>query len=74
LIDFGDADISISALGYPDGTLIKSSGREIFLIQQQKKRMFMNFDSFKRMGFDISNVISIPDDELSEIPTGSPIV
>jgi hypothetical protein len=63
----------IQALGYPDGSLLKGSGRSIYLIKGQQKREFGSFDAFRNMGLDSSQVVKISDEELDEIPLG-PII
>lgn len=68
-----DAYSNIALLDYPDGSLIKGSSRTIYLMKDQKKCQFADFNAFRRMGFDVSNVASVPDQDLDKIANGPDI-
>jgi len=58
---------------FPDGTLIKGSGPDIYLIQNGVKRLIPNMETFNAMGFNWNNIINVDDQGLGNIPIGIPI-
>lgn len=59
--------------GIPDGTLIKGSGRECFLVKNGRKYSFPNLASFVSRGFDFSEVRVVSDAALAAIPIGGTV-
>jgi hypothetical protein len=57
---------------FPDGTLVKGSGPDIYLIQNGVKRLIPDMVTFNAMGFNRNNMISVDDQKLGNIPTGIP--
>lgn len=64
------ATIQSMLIGYPEGSLLRGSGRSIYIIKNQRKCEFGNFDAFKKLGLDLANVVKIADSDLDDIPTG----
>jgi len=56
-----------------DGTLIKGSGPDIYLIQNGFKHLIPDMETFNAMGFNRNNVINVDDQQLENIPMGIPI-
>lgn len=57
---------------FPDGTLIKGSGTDIYLIQNGVRRLFPNMETFNAMGFNWNNIINVDDQKLANLPLGIP--
>lgn len=56
----------------PDGTLIKTkSSNTIYLVENGKKRSFGSLLIFTKLGFKISSVITVSQDELNKFPLGA---
>jgi len=53
---------------YKDNTLVKGSGKATYLVVNNTKHMFGSLQKFMSMGFDLSDVRTIPDFEIAEIP------
>lgn len=56
---------------FREGTLIKGSSVNIYFVYGYKKNLIPNPDVYIAFGFKDDNVISVSDDELAIIPTGS---
>ncbi len=58
---------------YPDGTLLKGTGAEIYVIEYGNKRLISPL-SFVNLGYTLSNIITISDSDLTNnYPDGSDI-
>lgn len=57
---------------FPDGTLIKGSGPEIYLIENGVRRLIPDMETFNAMGLNWNNVTTIDDQKLWNIPIGIP--
>lgn len=51
----------VSSAQFPDGTLIKGSRPEVYLVQDGKRRWIPNPEVFGRLGFSWANIISVAD-------------
>jgi len=58
---------------FPDGTLIKGSGPDIYLIQNGVKRLIPDMETFNAMGFNWNNIINVDNQKLGNIPMGIPV-
>jgi hypothetical protein len=58
---------------FPDGTLIKGSGPDIYLIENGVRRLIPDMETFNAMGFNWNNVIFVDDQRLGSLPLGSPL-
>lgn len=58
---------------FPNGTLIKGSGPDIYLIENEARRLIPDMETFKTMGFSLSNIISVDNQKLGNIPLGAPL-
>lgn len=56
-----------------EGRLFKGNRNAIFLIQQGRKSLIPDFYTFSKMGFNLSSIEKVPDDYLSNIPTGEAV-
>lgn len=56
---------------YPDGTLLKGTAPEIYLLESGKRRHVPDVNTFNAMGFNMGMVQQIADKELSAIPLGA---
>ena len=59
---------------YPDGTLLKGDGPEIYLIKQGQRKLIPSFQLFQKLGFRSSQIIHISSDEISLYPLSQPVV
>ena len=55
---------------YPDGTLLKGSGKTVYWLWDSEKRPIASEDVFNRYDNDWRDVITITDGELDSYPTG----
>jgi len=55
---------------FPDGTLIKGSGPDIYLIENGVKRLIPDMETFNAMGLNWGNVINVDQQRLVDIPLG----
>lgn len=58
---------------FPNGTLIKGSGTDIYLIENGVKRLIPDMETFNAMGFNWGSIINVDDQKLGGIPFGTPI-
>lgn len=58
---------------FKEGTLVKGSGSEVYVISNQRKRHLTSEEVFTTIGYKWSNVVSVSDEALSLHPTGDPI-
>lgn len=65
--------VSPTAGGFSDGSLLKGSGPEVFLIEDGKRRHVPDPATFTALGLDWGKVRTIGDEELSRIPLGEPL-
>lgn len=57
---------------FPNGTLIKGSGPDIYLIENGVRHLMPDMGTFDAMGLNLGNVINIDDQKLGSIPFGVP--
>jgi hypothetical protein len=57
----------------PDGTTVKGSGADRYLIEGGMRRLIPDDDTFKAMGLKSENIKVISDSELNSIPLGKPL-
>jgi hypothetical protein len=62
-----------SASSFPNGTLIKGSGPDIYLVENGVRRLIPDIETFNALGFNRNNVISVDDQKMWNIPIGIPI-
>lgn len=71
LDELGLRDEPIPALhDFSKTPLIKGSGQACFLVRNGTRFSFHGAASFLGMGFDFGDVVTIPDDELNDLPYG----
>jgi len=58
---------------FPNGTLIKGSGSDIYLIENGVRRVIPDMETFNAMGFNLGSVINVDDQRLGALPSGSPL-
>ena len=57
----------------PEGSLVRGTGTEIFVVEAGKLRHIPDPATFNAMGYDWDQVTSVTDDELSRMPRGEPL-
>lgn len=55
---------------FPDGTLIKGSGPDIYLIENGVRRLIPDMETFNAMGLNWNNIINVDDKKLGSLPSG----
>lgn len=55
---------------FPDGTLIKGSGPDIYLIENGVRRLIPDMETFNTLGFNWGSVINVDDQRLGNVPLG----
>ena len=63
-----------SPLTYPDGTLIKGDGEEVFLVKGEEKRHITSAVLFEKNGYKWNSIVKISDEELSYHSDGTKIL
>lgn len=58
---------------YPDGTLLKGSGVNVYVIEKGVRRFIPDERTFNSMGYNWNAIKVIPDSDLSSIPQGTDI-
>lgn len=64
---------SLPEIKYPNGTLVKGSGPNVYLIQGGLRRLIPDKTTFESLGFEWNRVKTIQTNELSLIAEGEPI-
>jgi hypothetical protein len=62
-----------SVMSFPNGTLIKGSGPDVYLIENGVRRLIPDMETFNTMGLNWNNVTNVDDQKLGNIPMGIPI-
>jgi len=57
---------------YPEGTLVKATAPDTYVIEDGKRRHIPNAPTFNEMRLDWSAVVRVPDIELDLVPLGAP--
>src|SRR3990172_4723410 len=68
------ASVSDTLHNYPDGTLLKGSGSQVFVIRGGLKRNVPNPATFAANGLNWSAILTIPDSILDALPAGQPLL
>lgn len=68
-----DSPSTAASSGFSEGSLLKGSGPEIFLIEDGKRRHVPDPHTFDAMGLEWGKVRTLSDDELSRVPLGEPL-
>ena len=58
---------------FPNGTLIKGSGPDIYLIENGFRRQIPDMETFNAMGFNLGSIVNVDDQRLGNIPLGAPL-
>jgi hypothetical protein len=58
---------------FPDGTLVKGSGPDIYLIENGVKRLIPDMETFNAMRLNWNNITNVDDQKLANIPMGVPL-
>jgi len=53
-----------------EGNVVKGNRNALFLVQNGKKRIFPDFNTFVKMGFNMSSIMKINHQQLESIPLG----
>jgi hypothetical protein len=56
-----------------EGKIVKGNRNGLYLVDKGTKRLFPDFNTFVKMGYDAKDAIKIPDATLEAIPMGAPI-
>lgn len=67
LNDIPDGDPVVS-----DNFVAKGSGRAVYLIQNQTKRIFLDWAKFEAMGYKSGDIQKVGDEYLNKFPSGDP--
>jgi len=74
IISLSDRDLAVYSLStpvaYPDGTLVKGSGPEVYLIESGKRRHITSPNLFSSRGYKWKDIITVSDEELINHPLG----
>jgi hypothetical protein len=74
IISLSDRNLAVYSLAnplpYPEGTLIKGEGTEVYLVENEKRRHITSPILFKKKGFIWDNIIEISGEELLAHPVG----
>ena len=68
------ARVTVTLYNYPDGTLLRGSTGTVYVIQGGLKRGIPNATTLEALGFDWSDVFTIPDSVLGSLPSGQPLL
>lgn len=71
--DFNATLQHTSLMQFPDNSLIKGSGKSCFVVINGTRYDFPNLQSFTSRGFDFSQVKTVPDEVLEDIPFGGSV-
>jgi len=78
VISLADRDLAVYPLStpvvYPDKSLIKGSGPEIYLIENSTRRHIASVFLFNNQGYKWKDVIKVSDEELLSHPLGNPVL
>ncbi|MBS3919495.1 MAG: hypothetical protein KG012_11475 [Deltaproteobacteria bacterium] len=69
----GPTQFQLQPSFFSDGTLIKGSGPDIYLIENGVRRLIPDMETFNAMGFNWGSVINVEDQKLGSLPSGLPI-
>src|SRR3972149_1850976 len=58
---------------FPNGTLIKGSGPEIFIIEKGVRRLIPDMETFNAMGLNLNNIINVDNQKVGTVPLGIPL-
>lgn len=56
-----------------EGKVYKGNRNALYLVQKGEKRIFPDFNTFDKMGYNTSSIIKIADDLLNSFPLGPPL-
>lgn len=65
--------VSSSDLSRYEGKVVKGNRNALYLIEDGKKRLFPDFNTYSKMGFEATTIAKITDKDLESIPLGKPI-
>jgi len=68
------ARVTVTLYNYPDGTLLRGSTGTVYVVQGGIKRGIPNATTLEALGFDWSDVLTIPDSVLGSLPSGEPLL
>jgi hypothetical protein len=68
------ATVSVTLYNYPDGTLLRGSGPQVFVMRGGLKRHIPSAATLEAYGFDWSAILTIPDSVLNSLPAGRPLL
>jgi len=78
VVSLSDRDLAVYPLSnpvlYPNGSLIKGTGPEIYLVENEKRRHITSPFLFNSRGYKWKNVITISDEELLAHPVGEAVL
>jgi hypothetical protein len=57
-----------------EGKVVKGNRNGLYLVDKGTKRLFPDFNTFVKMGYDAKDAIKIPDATLEAIAMGAPII
>lgn len=57
-------------LSHLEGSVIKGTRNALFLVQNGRKRMFPDFNTFAKMGFNMSSILKVSNSDLESLPMG----
>jgi hypothetical protein len=62
------------SLIYANGTLVKGSSANVYVILNDHRYLIPDAATFNAMGYDWSKILSLPDNRVNAIPQGSPFL
>ncbi|OGZ32716.1 MAG: hypothetical protein A2V69_00775 [Candidatus Portnoybacteria bacterium RBG_13_40_8] len=78
VVSLSDRDLAVYplslAVAYPDGSLIKGTAPDVYLIEKEKRRLITSQLIFNNRGFKWNNVLKITDEELLSHPIGEAVL
>lgn len=78
VISLSDRDLAVyplsMAVAYPDNSLIKGSGPEVYLVEQEKRKHITSPSVFENKGFKWKNIITVSNEELLSHPIGEMVL
>ena len=60
-------------LPFPEGSLIKGSGQEVYVISEGKRRAFNSYPAFTRLGYRPDQIRTVPDLDLQNVALGEDV-
>lgn len=63
----------LELMGFYDGLVVKGPGKALYKVESGKKRPFGSWAAFVKGGHDLSQVLTLPEEDLAELELGAPV-